>query len=342
MLPVSVFIPARNEADNIAKLVESLRNQTIPPAEIIVVDGGSADDTAIIAAQTGARVIRVDRAYPGQGRNLAIAHAAYDIVAGWDASMRVAPDALEKLVQPILAGEAEIVWGHLEILPQTWAAAIYSLILAPLSIQQLPDGRIIRVPPVACSAFRKSLWKRIGGFSPWRAREDSDFRERVLALNPSIKYVPEATTYWEPAENWRQLLRKIRIYGRHNLLSGKPRQWYGGLVRVYGAYLLLSIGGGIAYGFAGGLLILLSAFLLGGFLRALRKVLQNGSFFAQKMRVSPFSPKIFLLTMIMLLSTDIASFMGVLDWLILDKLGLAPERFPEPKIIEELPPSSSV
>lgn len=335
MLPVSVIIPAKNEADNIAKLIESLKTQTKPPAEIIVVDAGSSDDTAIVATQAGAKVIKVDRAYPGQARNVGIAHATYDIIACWDASMHLAPDALEKLTQPILSNEAEMTSGHLQIIPQGWAISIHLLLLLRPYNQVLPDGKAIYVPPVACNAFRKSLWERVGGFRPWRAREDSDFRKRVLALIHRTQYVPEAITYWEPSETWGKLLRKVRIYGRHNLLSGEPNEWYGGLVRVYGTYLIFSSGVGALYGVFWGLSALVGAILVGGFIRTLRKVLQNGRFFSQRVHRHPLSPQVILSAMAILLSTDMASFLGMLDWLILDKIGLAPERFPPPQIIEE-------
>ncbi|MCS6790846.1 MAG: glycosyltransferase [Bacteroidia bacterium] len=341
MLPVSVIIPARNEADNIAKLIQSLKGQTTPPAEIIVVDAGSSDDTAAIAAQAGARVIKVDRAYPGQARNIGIAHATYDIIACWDASMRVAPDALEKLIQPLLAGTAEMTSGHLEILPQGWTTSIYLLLLMSPYNHVLPGGKVIYAHPVACNAFYRSLWERVGGLRPWRAREDSDFRQRVLALKPRLQYVPESITYWEPDEDWGKLLRKVRLYGRHNLLSGKPSEWYGGLVRVYGAYLLLSLGVGVGYGVSWGLFMLIGATIIGGILRTLRKILQNGALFTQKTGHSPFAPSVLLSAVLILLSTDMASFAGALDWLVLDKLGLEPERFPQPQIIGELSPQAS-
>lgn len=55
---ISVVIPARNEESNIATLLESLRKQSLHPLEIIVVDDGSSDNTASIATDLGARVIK--------------------------------------------------------------------------------------------------------------------------------------------------------------------------------------------------------------------------------------------------------------------------------------------
>lgn len=49
-LPLSVIIPAYNEADSISQLLEDLLRQTSPPKEIIGVGAGSTDQTATLAA----------------------------------------------------------------------------------------------------------------------------------------------------------------------------------------------------------------------------------------------------------------------------------------------------
>ncbi|MFO7343182.1 MAG: glycosyltransferase, partial [Bacillaceae bacterium] len=56
---VSVIIPARNEEKNLPHLLASLQKQTYKSMEIIVADDGSADRTAEIAENFGARVVCV-------------------------------------------------------------------------------------------------------------------------------------------------------------------------------------------------------------------------------------------------------------------------------------------
>lgn len=55
-LKLSIIIPAKNEGAVIGEVVDSVR-ATYPAAEIVVVDDGSTDDTAKLAAQSGARVV---------------------------------------------------------------------------------------------------------------------------------------------------------------------------------------------------------------------------------------------------------------------------------------------
>ena len=57
---ISIIIPARNEETNIARLLESIQQQSSQPLETIVVNDGSTDNTASIASQLGARVIDVE------------------------------------------------------------------------------------------------------------------------------------------------------------------------------------------------------------------------------------------------------------------------------------------
>jgi len=62
---ISVIIPARNEQENLPRLLNSLSGQTKKPLEIIVVDDDSTDSTAEIAKDHGARIIRLKDLPPG-------------------------------------------------------------------------------------------------------------------------------------------------------------------------------------------------------------------------------------------------------------------------------------
>lgn len=99
---ISVVVPAHNAAGTIAKCVESLRHQTLPPTdyEILVVDDGSTDETASIAWQAGAEVVQQDRGGRAAARNAGIQAAQGDIVCFTDADCFPAPNWLEELTTP--------------------------------------------------------------------------------------------------------------------------------------------------------------------------------------------------------------------------------------------------
>lgn len=102
--PVSIIIPARNEAQNLPNLLASLADQTLEPLEIVVVDDASEDRTAAIARAAGARVVSPPP-LPGDwlGKNHACwqgaRHARGEILVFLDADTRIEDDGLRRLVE---------------------------------------------------------------------------------------------------------------------------------------------------------------------------------------------------------------------------------------------------
>ncbi|WP_304223601.1 glycosyltransferase family A protein [Gracilinema caldarium] len=108
----SVIIPARNEEQRLGPLLESLQNQTFTPYEVIVVDDGSTDETAVLARRFGCRVVQpadtlsaAQLEAPGDPRWTGKSAACYagaleargDLLVFFDADVTLAPDALEYL-----------------------------------------------------------------------------------------------------------------------------------------------------------------------------------------------------------------------------------------------------
>ncbi|MBD3418636.1 MAG: glycosyltransferase [Chitinivibrionales bacterium] len=103
-LPVSIIIPARNEGNNIGKLLTSLNIQSHLPGEIIVVDDGSSDATAQIAASMKARVLSLnDKPEGWTGKTWACMRGAqsarYDTLMFVDADVWFDKHALERTLE---------------------------------------------------------------------------------------------------------------------------------------------------------------------------------------------------------------------------------------------------
>src|SRR5437867_5447077 len=95
--PLTVIIPAFNEARNVADTIRSLQAQTLRPAELIVVDDCSTDRTGEVARTAGARVVRPPRNTGSKAgaQNFALALVTTPWVMAIDADTILAPDAIE-------------------------------------------------------------------------------------------------------------------------------------------------------------------------------------------------------------------------------------------------------
>jgi glycosyltransferase involved in cell wall biosynthesis len=108
---VSVVIPAFNSVTTIGRAIDSVLSQTRPPEQIIVVDYGSADGTAVAVSEYGGRIdcVRQPNAGPGAARNRGILEAKYPWIAFLDADDEWLPDRLESQIR-ILQAHPDLAW----------------------------------------------------------------------------------------------------------------------------------------------------------------------------------------------------------------------------------------
>jgi len=107
---VSFLIPAYNEAATIGEVLERIAALDLD-SQVIVVDDGSRDDTASIAAAAGATVIRQPNRGKGSAIRAAIAEADGEIAVIQDADMEYDPAEVPELIEPIVRGAADVVFG---------------------------------------------------------------------------------------------------------------------------------------------------------------------------------------------------------------------------------------
>jgi glycosyltransferase involved in cell wall biosynthesis len=112
---LSVVIPVYNELRTIAEVVDRVRNSGVP-TEIIIVDDGSTDGTReLLKTWQGAPDLKVIMHEVNQGKGSALrtgfSHATGDVVIVQDADLEYDPAEFEKLIQPIVDDEADVVFG---------------------------------------------------------------------------------------------------------------------------------------------------------------------------------------------------------------------------------------
>ena len=106
---VSIIIPARNEALTLPYLLEDLKKQTAQPHEVICVDDDSSDNTSLVAAALGARVVPAPPRPEGWlGKPWACETGARASrgkhLLFLDADVRLAPDALSRILAAFETG----------------------------------------------------------------------------------------------------------------------------------------------------------------------------------------------------------------------------------------------
>ena len=107
---VSFLIPAFNEEATIGEVLERIAALGLD-AQVVVVDDGSRDRTAEIAEQHGATVIRQANAGKGSAIRAAIGAIDGDIAVIQDADMEYDPAEVPELIEPIVRGVADVVYG---------------------------------------------------------------------------------------------------------------------------------------------------------------------------------------------------------------------------------------
>lgn len=125
---ITAVLPAFNEAGRVGATVQALQGLV---DEILVIDDASTDSTAAEARAAGATVLTqpVNQGYIAAIKR-GFAAAAGDIVVVVDADGEFPPARIPQLVAPILAGEADMVQGHRDVVPRpservlTWLAGL--------------------------------------------------------------------------------------------------------------------------------------------------------------------------------------------------------------------------
>jgi len=201
--PLTMLIPAYNEAQVIASCVRAALATDYPALEVVVLDDGSTDDTAFVAEEAGQgdpriRVLR-DGVNLGKAERLnrGFQLARSELVAICDADTHMHPLALRLLVARMLRSPLNVavaggphVTNRVNLLTamQTIeAASIIGLIRRTSALR----GRVGTVAGVL-ALFRREHVLEVGGFRGQMATEDIDLTWRLLMAGWHTAYEPDA------------------------------------------------------------------------------------------------------------------------------------------------------
>jgi rSAM/selenodomain-associated transferase 2 len=221
-MELSIIIPALNEAQALTKALGSLKEQ---PSEIIIVDGGSDDNTVDVArrftpdvfiSRRGRGIQQDVGARRSRGRVLVFLHADTQLPRGY-----------QQLIHDVLA-DSDVVFGafHLAIHPWTPALHIVAL-MANLR------SRLCRLPYGDQALFvRRTAYFRVGGFQDLPIMEDVDLVRRLNragrfklargAVRTSARRWQKENVAYTTVRNWSLMLRYALGISPHDLAQHYP------------------------------------------------------------------------------------------------------------------------
>ncbi|CAM5388904.1 glycosyltransferase [Streptomyces griseorubiginosus] len=209
--PVSVLVPAYNEAKCIENTVRSLMASE-HPIEVLVIDDGSSDGTArIVEAMDlpNVRVVRQLNAGKPAALNRGLANARHDIIVMMDGDTVFEPSTVRELVQPFgdprvgaVAGNAKV--GNRDSLIGAWQHIEYVMGFN-LDRRMYDILRCMPTIPGAVGAFRRSALERGGGMSDDTLAEDTDITMAMHRDGWRVVYAEKARAWTEAPESVQQL-----------------------------------------------------------------------------------------------------------------------------------------
>lgn len=238
---VSLICTVRDEADNIAALLDSMLAQTRPPAEIIINDCLSRDATPDIVRQYALRHPQIRLVQGGfniaSGRNNAIAHATGSLIASTDAGLVLHPRWLERLIAPLEQGHADQSGGFYTPAPYS----LFERVLAATNYRELAEIDPQQFMPFGnCMAFRREAWAAVGGFPEWLSHcEDLVFDRALERAGYRRVFVPDALIAFRPRSSLPAFARQYYLYARGDGLAGLWTKRHMIRYATYGSSLVL-------------------------------------------------------------------------------------------------------
>jgi glycosyltransferase involved in cell wall biosynthesis len=198
-------IPTFNSSFVLEACLNSLRLQTYPNKETVIVDNYSTDSSVEIAKRYGTRIFQVN-ALRSAARNYGAAKARGDFILFVDADMELTPKTIEEIVLRALSDNADaIMIPEIRVGEGFWAKCRALERLTYIGDPLIESARF----------FRREVLEKVDGFDEaLEAGEDWDLHARVEEAGYKITGVKALIRHHEGHLTLRQMILKRYYYGK--------------------------------------------------------------------------------------------------------------------------------
>lgn len=202
-LSISVVIPTYNRANLLSRSITSALREMVDGDELIVVDDGSADDTASVVSRFGkpVRYVRIDNSGTGRARNVGVGCATRELVAFLDSDDEYMPGRLE-LARRLLSARPDVLFTFTDMAGTTKSGTVERFFLRTWHQDPRPWDQILG-PGVDYSKIAPLP----GGFQDFKVYAGSLYRALARAGYVAMQTVTVRRREAGPAlhfdEDWR-------------------------------------------------------------------------------------------------------------------------------------------
>lgn len=233
--PVSILIPAYNEAEVIGQAIESLLKLDYPTYEVIVVDDGSTDDTLEVARRwegkasgVEVRVLTKRNGGKASALNAGIARSKYPFVMCMDADSWVDPGSLKAAMPHFRDVSVGAVAGNVKVANrENLLTRLQALeYIEGLNMPRRAQGFIaaVNIVPGPVGVFRREALEEVGGYDTDTFAEDADLTLQLITSGWKIIYEDQAITWTQAPTRALDLIQQRYRWTRGILQALKKRK----------------------------------------------------------------------------------------------------------------------